>query len=125
MNARYNAGRGRVLWERDHSILALLVTAAYEFSAAHRTLDAVDHRIGSPIEVSGRSIDGDGYAIAAPLRFPKVPRNERDAAGVVIYRKTGKDTTLIAYYSDIDTFPIPTNGGDIDVAWPEDKLFRL
>lgn len=124
MNARYNAGRGRVHWQDDRHIFAALVSAEYKFSETHRSLDALPGVIGSPIEVVEREIDAEGYACAAPLRFPRVLSDKR-AAGVVVYAKSKRDTTLIAYFGDIDSFPITPNGGDIDVAWPEDKLFRL
>lgn len=128
MNTRYDAGRKafglrQIDWAAGE-ISAVLVSPEYKFQPSHRTLDALEGIIGQAIALSGRSVTDDGYMVAAPLRFQKVLSDKR-ATAVVIFHAAGSRSTLIAYFDDIETFPIQPNGGDIDVEWPEGKLFRL
>jgi hypothetical protein len=84
--------------------------------------DPVDHRVTGTTDqtlagkVIGKDTTGDfAYFDANDATFALVPSGET-AAGVVIYKSTGVDTTSkILGFADItDT---PTNGGDIVIQW--------
>jgi len=125
MNARYNAGRNgfglkRINWETD-TIQAVLISSLYQFSNAHRTLSSVSGKISEPADITGRTVDDEGFALALPVVFPKVLADLK-AVGCVIFKRNAE---LIAFYDEIDGFPLVANGGDIDLAWPNNKLFRL
>ena len=125
MNQRYDAGRrafglARINWATQ-TIQAVLVSSLYRFNAGHRTLDAVAGRITDPVDLQGLSVDAEGYALANPISFPRVLADMK-AVGCVVFKLNGP---LIAFYDAINGFPLQPNGGDIDVGWPNNKLFRI
>lgn len=120
---------GGVAWLSD-TIKVTAVTSAYVQSDAHEFISSVG--AGSRVVTSGAltsKTSTNGSADAADVVYAAVPGGST-IVGLVVWKDTGVEATspVLAWYdTKADTTPIsvPTNGGDITVAWAAGGLFTL
>lgn len=109
------------------TIKAVLVTSAYVYSAAHQYHSELAGVVATSAGLAGKSI-ALGVFDADNLTFSAVGSGSTVAA-IVLFKDTGVSATspLIAYLDTGSNLPIPTNGGDIVIAWSDgaSKIFAL
>lgn len=135
-NGLYPKGRqkfleGAIAWLTD-TIKVTAVDSGYTYNAAHDFFDDVG--AGARVVTSsalGTKTSTDGVADAADVLYAAVPAGDT-ITGLVVWKDTGVEATspLIAFYdtkADTTAINVPTNGGDITVAWSNgaDKMFKL
>lgn len=119
LSARDGFGNGSLAWAPGN-VMAQLVSADYRFNEEHQSIDAIGSAaVDTPIELTNPRFV-DGWAKCDPMVFRQVRGGT--AAAIVFHSATG---ALIEYHNDIDNFPMPTNGGDVEVAVPEPGIFRI
>lgn len=106
--------------------VALVDTGVYTYSAAHDFLDDLGaSRIGTDQTLGSKTFT-DGTFDAANSVFTAVSGPTAEA--LVIYIETGTPATsrLVAYIdAGVTGLPVTPNGGDINVNWNANGIFRL
>lgn len=112
------------------SVRALLVDSGYTYNVAHDFLDDVagGARVGTAVALTGKSI-ASGEFFASPATIPAIAFGDT-VTGVILYQHTGTESTshLIAHIDlQADKVPISrlTNGGDIVLTWPSNRIFKI
>lgn len=113
------------------TVLAQLVGAGYTPDPAHQFLTDVPAgaRIGSPVELTGKTVADGQLFTAATALFVAIAAGDT-VTGVVLYRDSGDEATsqLIGHYERrADTVPlaVETDGGVIEVSWPGGRFLKL
>ena len=136
MNKLYPKGRqgflgGDIAADTD-AIKVVLLDASYAYDAAHDFLDDIGAgaRVATSANLTGKTIT-DGVFDADDVTLTAVPLGDT-VTQVALFQSTGADATsrLIAHFdtkSDDTPISVVTNGGDIQVTWPNgaDKIFKL
>ncbi len=111
------------------TIKVALISSSYTYSAAHDFYNDVStYVIGTPATLGTKAVSG-GEFTAANSTFTAVLTGST-VAGLVVYKDTGNAATsqLLAYICrKADSVPIvvATTGGDITVAWPSGRVFKV
>lgn len=122
-NAWYAKGKQAVLnaeinFDTD-TIKAALVSSAYaqNLSADEFFAGISAHVLGTPQTIANTTI-ANGTFDGDDVTFLAVAAGST-AEAVVLYKDTGNPATsrLLAYLDQITSFPIATNGGNIQVQW--------
>lgn len=128
MSGKYDAAReafgaGELSWT-GNAIVAQLVSAEYAYDGSHRDARRLKGEVGEPVELTGKSIEA-GYAKADKLVFRQV--SGAAPVAIVFHRRAAAkaDATLIFFQDNVINFPMPTNGGDIEVEVPPRGIFRV
>ena len=134
MSALYTKGKeglldGTIKWTTDNICICLVDTGAYTVNlATHKFLSDIPSaaRIATSSVLSSRTATG-GVADAADYTFAAVSGNSIEA--IVLYADTGSASSsrLLAYLDSGTGLPITTNGGQVDITWPNDGngIFKL
>lgn len=121
--------------ETDTVMACLVDTAIYTYDAAHEFLSsisavgspAVDARVGTDQELTGKSISTAGVFDAGDPTFPSVSGDPVEA--VVIYVAVGSPATyyLAAYIDTATGLPFTPSGGDETINWDNgaNKIWAL
>lgn len=109
------------------TIKVALVSSTYTYNSAHDFFDDVSGQIGTSETLGSKTVT-DGTFDAADSTFSSVTAGSTVDA-YIIYQDTGNTATshLIAYF-DTDSggaISIPTNGGDITIAYSGSGIFSL
>lgn len=105
-----------------------LLGTAYTYSAAHEFLADVTGAIGTAEELTGKSVT-NGEMFGAAVTVPSVAAGST-VKSFVVFIDSGDPATsrLLSFYDTrADTVPIDvdTNGLDITVAWPANRVFKV
>ena len=121
--AREGFGAGELSWTGD-PIVAQLVSAEYAYDGSHRDTRRLKGEVGDAVELTGKSIEA-GYAKADKLVFRQV--SGQTPVAIVFHRQAAAkaDATLIFFSDNVLHFPMPPNGGDIEVEVPPRGIFRV
>ena len=105
--------------------VALVDLGAYTYNDAHDMLDDISGVIGTPQTLGTKTFVG-GVFDAADVTFPSVSGATVEA--LIIYIDTGTPSTsrLVAFLdSGYTGLPVTPNGGNIDVLWDTDGIFKI
>jgi hypothetical protein len=107
-----------------------LLDGTYTYAAAHTYLSTISGsaRVGTAVTLTGKSVV-DAECFADGTVVPSVAAGDT-VTSLVVYQDTGIEASsrLITYIDRAaDTVPlaITTNGGNIALAWPGGRIFRL
>lgn len=113
------------------TIKVLLLDADYTYSSAHEFLSSVaaGARIGTAQTITGKAVTNGVFTSSVDPTFSSVLVGDTVTA-ILIYKHTGSDATarLLAYIDrrgDMVPMSVATNGGDITLSWPSDRVFKL
>lgn len=110
------------------TIKVQLLDATYTYSTAHEFIDDITGTIGTAETLTGTTVtDGEFFADDAVLAAVATGHTVKS---FVVYVDTGTPGTshVLAYIDTrADTVPISlaTNGGDITVEWPSNRVFKI
>lgn len=112
------------------TIKVVLVDAGYVYSDTHEFLASVAStaRVGTAVTLTGKAVTNGAFTADDPT-FTAVTAGDT-ATGMVVYKDTGVEATsrLLAHIDRSgDSVPISkeTNGGNILVDWPNNRIFKL
>ena len=105
--------------------VALVDLGAYTYNDAHDMLDDISGVVGTAQTLGTKTFVG-GVFDAADVAFPSVSGATVEA--LIIYIDTGTPSTsrLVAFLdSGYTGLPVTPNGGNIDVLWDTDGIFKI
>ena len=130
-NAIYPKWKEALLQASSNSALtgtvkvALVDLGTYAYNAAHDMLDDISGVIGTAQTLGTKTFVG-GVFDADDVTFPSVSGATVEA--LIIYIDTGTPSTsrLVAFLdSGYTGLPVTPNGGNIDVLWGTDGIFKI
>lgn len=107
-----------------------MMKSTYTYSSSHVYLsDVFADSMGDYVLLTSKTVTA-GEFFADDAVFEAVPLGPDNVSGLIVYNHTGLSSTsqLIAFI-DTDNAAAPIdvepNGGDITVAWPSNRVFKI
>jgi hypothetical protein len=110
------------------TVRVALVDNTYTYSAAHEFFTSISSAVvGTPVDLTNRSVDDAGTFFADNATFDSVTGNEAVAVIIYVWTGTAGTSRLVAYLQEAfgEDLPVQPNGGNINSNWDATGILTL